>query len=387
MAKVVLLKCETYENRAVKKVVEHGIELLGGPEKFAKQGEKILLKPNLLVADPPKKCVTTNPSIFKAVAEVFLSTGAIVSYGDSPAAGNSFGAAKKAGLVEVAKQLKIDLADFKTGEKVFFKEGVQNKRFVIAKGIVESDGIISLPKLKTHGLERMTCCVKNQFGCIPGVRKGEFHVRLPDPVDFGRMLVDLNRFINPRLYIVDGVFAMEGNGPRGGKPIQMNLIAFSEDPIALDATICRLVDLDPEYVPTIKFGSEFGAGTYLEEDIELIGDSFDGFKKSEFDVERLPVSSVKVKFFRRFLRNRISSKPYIVEDSCAGCGVCVSMCPAQPKAVNWFDGDKNKAPTYNYEDCIRCYCCQEMCPESAIKLKAPALRKFLNSRILRLIGS
>ncbi len=376
MVKVVLVRCETYDNDTVKNAIERGLALLGGAAKYAKEGEKILLKPNLLVADPPEKGVTTNPAVFKAVAEAFIATGAEVAYGDSPAMGNTKNAAKKSGLMEVAQRLNIDLADFKTGEEIFFKNGIQNKKFVIAKGVLESDGIISLPKFKTHGLERLTCCVKNQFGCIPGLLKGEFHLKLSDAFEFGKMLVDLNRFVNPRLYIVDGIHAMEGNGPRGGTIRPMNLIAFSEDPIALDATLCRLINLAPEYVPTIKFGEESGAGTCFEADIQLEGDRFDTFKLNHFDVERTPISPKEKIRLKRFIGNRLSPKPVILKDRCEKCGMCVSMCPAMPKAVGWFDGDKTKPPVYHYADCIRCYCCQEMCPDSAIILKKPFLRKI-----------
>jgi len=379
MAKVALIRCETYDNSAVKKAVEKGINLLGGPDKFAKKLEHILLKPNLLAGDPPDKCVTTHPAVFKAVAEIFMTTGAIISYGDSPALGSPKGAAKKAGFTAVAEKLRIELADFKTGKEVFFKDGRQNRKFTIAKGVLESDGVISLPKLKTHGLQRLTGCVKNQFGCIPGILKSEYHVKLPDANDFGKMLVDLNRLVAPRLYIMDGICAMEGNGPRGGTPRKMNVLLFSEDPIALDATICRLIDLNPLFVPTTKFGQEFGAGTYLKEEIELVGDNFEAFKNKNFNVEKAPVDPYKKKAFQKVINNRILLKPVILEQRCVQCGVCVEMCPVNPKAVNWFNGDKSKSPVYNYDDCIRCYCCQELCPESAIKLKKPLLRRFLRT--------
>jgi len=361
----------------VKAAVERGISLLGGVEIFALKGEKILLKPNLLSASPPEKCVTTHPSLFRAVAETFIAGGAEVSYGDSPAIGSTQGAAKKAGLQTVAEDLNIECADFKTGVEIFFEEGRQNRKFVIAKGVLDCDGIVSLPKLKTHGLEKFTGSVKNQFGCIPGMLKGEYHVKLPDAWDFGKMLVDLNRFVNPRLYIMDGIEAMEGNGPRSGRPRRMNMLLFSTDPVALDATVLRLIGLNPEYVPTTKFGNEFGAGTHNEEDIELVGDSFDDFKVLDFDIDRTPAATRAEGVFVRFMGNRLTSKPVIVKEKCVTCGICVTMCPARPKAVDWFDGDTSEPPTYNYKSCIRCYCCQEVCPEGAITLQAPIIRKLL----------
>lgn len=377
MAKVALIKCESYNYPDVKDAVERGLSLIGGVETFVKAGEKILLKPNLLTGEQPEKCVTTHPSVFKAVAECFINSGVMLSYGDSPAYDSPENAAKKAGIWHAAAELDIPFADFHNGINVSFKEGIQNKRFCIAKGVLECGGLVSLPKLKTHGFARMTGCVKNQFGCIPGLLKGEFHVKLPDINDFAKMLVDLNLLLKPRLYIMDGIMAMEGNGPRGGKPKKMSVLLFSSDPIALDATICRLIDLDPGFVPTIVFGHEAGLGTYFEKDIEILGDSIENLRIKGFDIKREPLRPFKTKGLANVLKNSFVPKPSIIENKCIKCGICTQMCPVNPKAVDWHSGDKKAAPSFKYNRCIRCYCCQELCPESAIELKAPPLRRIL----------
>jgi len=374
-SKVAIVRCNSYEAEEVKNAVSRGMELIGGVNTFVKRGEKILLKVNLLVGDLPEKCVTTHPAIFRAVAEIFATEGVILSYGDSPGFGATHAAAKKAGIAEVAEEMKIELANFKDGRDVFFEEGNQNKKFHLANGVLDADGLISLPKMKTHGLERFTGGVKNQFGCVVGMRKGEFHVKLPDATDFARMLVDLNSYVKPRLYIMDGVMAMEGNGPRGGTPRAMNVLLFSTDPIALDATASRMINLNPLYVPTTLVGSETGAGNYKEEDIEIVGNTLKEFVCMDFNVERSPVKSIKKGKMVQFLNNRLVAKPYIVEEKCTQCGTCVVSCPVEGKAVNWLNGDKTKAPVYDYAKCIKCYCCQEMCPESAIILKDPLIIK------------
>jgi uncharacterized protein (DUF362 family)/NAD-dependent dihydropyrimidine dehydrogenase PreA subunit len=380
MSKVALVRCESYDYNEVKKAVARGLSLIGGPEAFVKSGEKILLKPNFLAPEPPEKSVTTHPSVFKAVAEAFKSAGAVLSYGDSPGFGSPETVAKKCGIWSAAEELGLPLADFHNGEEVSFKEGIQNKKFVIAKGVLENEGLISLPKLKTHGFARMTGCVKNQFGCVPGLLKGEFHVKLPDATDFARMLIDINMLLKPRLFIMDGIIGMEGNGPRGGKPKKMNVLLFSSDPIALDSTVCRMINLDPEFVPTTKFGREAGLGTYLENDIEILGDNLEDFRVTEFDVKRKPIEPFKSGSALNFVKNSFVPRPFILESKCVKCGVCIKMCPVKPKAVDWHDGDKKKAPSYKYDRCIRCYCCQELCPESAIDLKVPLIRKVFSRR-------
>jgi|ERR1035437_3084598 uncharacterized protein (DUF362 family)/NAD-dependent dihydropyrimidine dehydrogenase PreA subunit len=380
MSKVALIRCESYDYDEVKKAVVRGLELIGGAEKFVKSGQKVLLKPNLLVGELPGKCVNTHHTVFRAVAEIFKETGARLSYGDSPAIGSTASAARKCGIQAVAEELGIAEANFKTAVEVFYEKGVQNKKFFIAKAITDTDAVISLPKLKTHAFEKFTGSVKNQFGCIPGVRKGEYHIKLPDANHFAQMLVDLNNFVKPVLYVMDGIFAMEGNGPRGGKPRKMNILLFSDDPIALDATVCRLIDLNPEYVPTVTLGRASGAGTYLEDEIELAGDDFNIFRQNNFDIDRSPLKPYKAKGFMSFLNNRFVPKPFIIKEKCVACGVCISMCPMEPKSVDWSDDDKNKPPVHNYKTCIRCFCCQELCPESAIELKFPLARRIFGGK-------
>jgi len=376
-SKVALIRCESYDYDEVKKAVRKGINLLGGAGKYLSKGQKVLLKPNMLVGDPPEKCVTTHPSVFRAIAEAFRETGAALCYGDSPCVGSVEGAANKSGIATAAKIEGIEPADFSTPVGIFYEKARQNKKFVIAKGVLDNDVLVSLPKLKTHAFEKFTGSVKNQFGCIPGLLKAEFHVKLPDADDFAKMLLDLNMYIRPVLYVMDGIWAMDGNGPRGGNPKKMNVLLFSEDPIALDATVCRMIDINPEFVPTIKIGFEFGAGKYLPDQIEIVGDSLESFIDKSFDIERKPLTSYKPSGVLRLMKNSLVPKPFIVREKCRKCELCVNICPTNPKSVDWFNG-KDNYPSHNYKTCIRCYCCQEVCPDGAIHLSVSPLRRILN---------
>ncbi len=367
------MKCRDYDFQTVADAVSRGLQLIGGIDSMVKPGEKILLKPNLLAPDPPEKCVTTHPAVFRAVAQLLLQAGATVSFGDSPGVGSTARAARRAGLAAVADELGLTWADFSHGEQVFHEDGIQNKRFNIAKGVLDSDGLVSLPKLKTHGLTRMTGAIKNQFGCIPGLLKGEFHVKLPNPDQFARMLVDLNLFLKPRLFVMDGVMAMEGNGPRGGTPKNMGVLLFSTDPVALDATVCRLITLRPEDVPMLRHAQEMGLGTYRQENIDLLGDPLESFVQKDFRNRNQSGRSIQTSW----LRNRIVARPYIDSSRCIKCGVCIEACPVKPAVVDWGPAEKAEPPVYQYNRCIRCYCCQEMCPEAAIDLQVPWLGRVL----------
>ncbi|MBP1762229.1 MAG: hypothetical protein H6Q64_1771 [Firmicutes bacterium] len=376
MSEVAIVRCESYNQPEVNAAVKRGLELIGGVQRFVKADERILLKPNLLSADPPEKCVTTHPTVFRAVAEALRDAGVHLAYGDSPGFGSPGGNARKAGIAAVAAELDIPLADFQQGQEVVCLDGLQNKKFVIAKGVLECDGMISLPKLKTHGLTRLTGCIKNQFGCIPGLLKGEYHVKLPDVNNFAQMLVDLNILLKPRLFIMDGIMAMEGNGPRGGRPKNMNVLLFSSDPVALDATVCRMVGVNPELVPTVTAGMKAGLGSFRESEIKILGDHLQSFLEASFDVNRDRNLKGRKIPESKLLKNLLLPKPYIMEKSCIKCGVCIQVCPVSPKVLAWPSESHDQPPHYDYNRCIRCFCCQELCPESVIAIKSPLLHRL-----------
>lgn len=369
-SKVALVRCESYDEEAVYAAVKKGVELIGGLTSIIKSGEKILLKPNNLATSKPDDAVTTHPSVFNAAARLMTEAGLAVSYGDSPGFEKPGPSLAKSGFAAVAAKYNIPLADFEKGKTIDFPEGKVWKQFDIANACLEADAIVSLPKMKTHALARITGAVKNQFGCVYGLNKAAFHVKVPNPVQFSRMLVDLNAYLKPRLYIMDGVYAMEGNGPRGGTPVKMNCILVSTDPIALDSTFCRMVALDPAFIPTITYGKEAGLGTWLEDEIEIVGSPIADFINRDFNVVRKPLDN-KVKKTNGIIANLIFPRPVIDAEKCIKCGICVESCPVEGKALNFKNGNKKEAPKYDYKKCIRCYCCQEMCPHKAIVVKRP----------------
>jgi ferredoxin len=206
--------------------------------------------------------------------------------------------------------------------------------------------------------------------------KNQQHARMPDPFNFATMLVDLNTLIRPRLFIMDAVMAMEGNGPRNGKPRKMGVLLLSTDPIALDAVACKLIDLDPAFVPTSAPGEKSGLGTYHYENIDIAGANVEDYICRDFDIVRKPAVSTAGGSVSKFMKNRFSPRPTIDKALCNQCGTCVKNCPVTPKAVDWVGGDKTRPPAHNYNRCIRCFCCQETCPQGAISVKTTLLGRM-----------
>jgi len=376
-SRVALVRCESYDEAEVGAAVKRGLDLLGGPAAFVKPGEKIVLKPNVLIGTHPDKCVTTHPAVFVAVGRLLKAAGAAVYYGDSSGYGAAEWHLKRAHLKQAGDAEGFTMADFDNGVPVSHHSGVLMKQFTIARGVREADGLVSLPKLKTHGFMRFTGAVKNQFGCIPGLLKPPYHVSLPDPYDFAAMLVDLNTLLRPRVYVMDGVVGMEGNGPHGGRPRRLNVLLFSTDPVALDATACRIVNLDPEVTPTAEAGEKAGLGTYRAENIEILGDALQSFFTADFQARRAAPARQRPSRLNTLTKNLISERPVIDNGKCTRCGTCIEMCPLKPRGVGWPGDDRTRAPSFDYARCIRCFCCQEVCPEGAITVGKPLLGKLM----------
>lgn len=386
-SKVIIVPCSTYDKETVYRAVKAGVLALGGIGSFIRHEERILVKPNYLSAADPDKAVTTHPAVIEAVLRLLSEYGcADLSCGDSPGHGKGEAVAARLGLTETFRALGVREAEMNEEVLTAYPEGKTAKSFYFAKEVTRADAIVNVCKMKTHALERITGAVKNVYGFICGMRKAAGHVTYPNPNVFARMLADIHQKTDIRLHVMDGIVAMEGNGPGSGDPVPMNVLLFSADPVALDATFCRLVNLDPRLVPTCEQGQLLGIGRHEEADIELLlaepgegsadlsvtpvtaAELVSRFGNPAFNVDRRPGMNGG-KWGRRIgILNHVTKRPYIDKKACVKCGVCVSHCPVPGKAVDFKKGN-DQPPVYDYSRCIRCFCCQEMCPKHAIHVK------------------
>jgi len=384
---VVLIPIDSYEQSRVDEAVRQGVALLGGMEQFIRKEEKVLLKPNLLARALPQKAITTHPAVFSAVCRLMREEGyQHVSYGDSPGSPTTTPAkaTDTCGLAAAAAEHAIPLADFDGGSVVHFPEGHTAKSFYLCNAVQQADAMINICKMKTHALERITGGVKNLYGCITGVNKATGHAHYPNSEVFADMLADLNLCVKPRLHIMDGIVAMEGNGPSSGTPVAMNVLLFSADPVAMDSVFAGLIHLDPAAVPTCVSAARVGVGTMDYAEIEILTpegtltmeEAQAKYGKADFDVFRGAMKKgllPKVMPLLPFLQHR----PKADMKKCIACGVCEESCPVPEKAVHAGHGQKAK---YDYKKCIRCYCCQEMCPAKAIEVYRSPLNKLLGGK-------
>ena len=380
-SKVVLVRCDSYDEELVYSRLRAGIACLGGLSSFIQPDEKVLMKLNLVRDAEVERAVTVNPAIVVQLARIFAEDGfSHVKAGDSPGIGKGMAIMNRLGITDGLRKYGAEPAAFDEAVPVDNSGGIHAKHFMMARDVLEADALVSVCKMKTHALEHLTGAVKNQYGCIEGANKAAGHTKYPSAESMARMLVDLNLYVKPRLYIMDGIMAMEGNGPTSGDPTQMHTILMSADPVALDSVFAALVHVNPEIIPTETAGEMMGLGTYHPENIEVV----------VVDPELPPVSMTTQEAAERYgnpdfnvIRGRgevhgwmglvtrlriFSPKPRIDASKCVKCGVCVRSCPVEGKAIHFSNGRQNP-PVYNYRKCIRCFCCQEMCPHKAIYTK------------------
>lgn len=362
MATVIIRKAE-YQYNQIKPLVFDMMGKLAGDK--IKPGSRVLIKPNMLSAAHPEDAVLTHPAIIKAVAEFVLQKGAHAQISDSPAIGSFESILRQNGTADALQGLGVSCVPFRDNVRVDI--GKPFGQIEIARDAVEADVIINLPKLKTHSQMLLTLAVKNMFGCIIGFKKPQWHMRAGvDTMAFARLLVAIHQAVTPAVSILDGILAMEGDGPgKGGKPRKVGVLIGSDNSFALDMVVSEMVGVYYENVPILKIAGEERLIPTFDIDGELP-------KIKRF---QLPQGSRLVfgpKVIQDFLRHHTLALPVCKEPLCQMCGKCWEICPA--KAIR----DVKDRIEFDYTRCIRCYCCVEVCPHGALRS-----RETLGGRITR----
>ncbi len=364
---VSLVRCRRYHPQTVRHSLQQLLEPFGGVGALVKPGQKVLLKPNLLAAAPPAEAVTTHPLVVKVLTEMIQERGGKVLIGDSPGNDRQEEAHRIGGLQRVMMETGAEMLLFKEIKDVKVN-GFSEIIIPLAAELDCVDLVINVAKLKTHALTGLTAAVKNVYGCVIGNHKRRFHLEHPLPLDFSRLLINVFLAVKPAFSIIDAVVAMEGTGPRRGKPRQLGLLMASPNAVALDSVAAEITGFRPDQVTTVAAARalKLPGSNFL--DVHIEGLSLEESRVHDFDrgpADSGNISHLIVNFPLAWFRNMIyARRPYPCVDSmfCNGCGVCFENCPAQ--VIDFSSG----IPDLDLYNCIRCYCCQELCAQGAIKL-------------------
>ena len=368
--RVFLAECRDYGEENVRFAVHRALDAFGGAEALA-GGKKVLLKANLLMSCSPDEAVTTHPNVVEALVREFMSAGCEVEIADSCGGLYNEDVLRTlygvCGMSRVAERTGAKLNYDTLSFEMPVPNGVKIKKVQVISPVKRADFIVSVAKMKTHGLTYYTGAAKNMFGVIPGLQKAVMHSRFPDKKAFCNMLVDLCEAVAPNLSFIDGVVGMEGAGPSGGKPKSAGVIVASKNPYAADIAAMDIMGLDKNKSPLHMLASKRS----LVGEVELLGDAVENFRtqfEPAYTREPRTVLMVFPGALRKYVERMVAKYPNIVEGKCVGCGECVKSCPEH--TIELKDGKAS----VKHEKCIRCYCCQEMCPARAIVIER--LSKF-----------
>lgn len=372
---------ENYDPAAARAALEQLLEPLGWRD-LIRDGMTVGIKANLVSAMKPDTAATTNPILVRALCDMIVERGAKAVIGDSPSGPFTSIYLNRVYSVSGMNDAVTDGVslnhNFETAHCDGFEGAVSLKAFDYTAWIDGVDLIIDFAKLKSHGMMSLSAAVKNLFGCIPGTIKPEYHYRYPNARDFANMLIDIDEFVKPALSIVDGVVAMEGNGPTMGNPRRVGALIASRSPYACDRVCADIIGLTEEMVPTLALARERGLCPPLEE-IEIDGD-VSRFKVEDFDnIERLnsiefltDLVGIRSKLLSGLFKKAMCSRPQLTSKKCIGCRKCHDICPA--KAITMKKGK----PSIDRDKCIRCFCCQEFCPKGALYVHRPVVARVIS---------
>jgi uncharacterized protein (DUF362 family)/Pyruvate/2-oxoacid:ferredoxin oxidoreductase delta subunit len=366
----VYFKKATYDYPALRPIIFEMLETILGDRIHSKS--RVLVKPNFLSPAKPDKAILTHPLVVQAAVEYVLEKGGHPLVADSPGMGSFERILKEGGFKDSFDKINrhVEFKPFKATVKVNIGEPFGE--IAIARSAVESDVVINLAKLKTHTQMLLTLGVKNLFGCIVGLKKPEWHLRSGvDRNMFAHLLVQIYQAIHPAATIVDGILAMEGQGPgRRGKPRHVGVLVGSRSALATDAAICRMLGIAPHQLPTLHAADELGV---LDGKPEITGDFSEIL---DYQLPELGPLTFGLKPVQKYMRKHFIQRPAVEVEVCKMCGECWHICPAGAitpyKEIIGFD----------YDRCIRCYCCTEVCPHGALQavetLPGRLIRKLTN---------
>jgi uncharacterized protein (DUF362 family) len=235
----------------------------------------VLLKPNLVGLDP-LGVMNTHPCVIAAARESFLRLGAAqVLIGDGPAMDRDTEAIiESVRLREFAGPLARTFVDLNVDDVkrvALSTRASRLKELFLPKTVLGVDFLVSMPKLKTHHWAGVTLSLKNMFGIVPGSCYG-WPKNVLHWAGIDSSILDINAAARPDFAIVDGILGMEGNGPIQGTPKPCGVLVLGDDPVAVDATCCRVMGLRPEKVKYLD-----AAGTMLghldPEKIQQLGET------------------------------------------------------------------------------------------------------------------
>jgi uncharacterized protein (DUF362 family) len=299
---VTLTKCNDYNPHAIAMCLEKQFSLQGGMDKFIKHGDTVLIKPNFIAPRPKTEAAQTHPAVIIEIARLLKDFGAKPFVGDSPAWSNVFVCAKALELEEPLKKLDVPIKQLNKSKHCIL--GSSKTSVGISSVALEADAIINLPKFKSHQQLVATFAIKNMFGCVSGKRKPLLHFTKGKlKHDFCELLIDIYKFLNPVLTIIDAVTVMDGPGPIRGRARPLGWLIGGTDPIAIETVCAKLVNTNPDILPIVETAKKINYGCSDFDKIKITGDDFPENICTDFEMaKQIPIRFSSSRVCKSFLK-------------------------------------------------------------------------------------
>jgi uncharacterized protein (DUF362 family) len=254
-------------------MVKTALELIGA-EGLIKPTDKVLIKPNYVVAKHPSTGITTDSRVLESIIEFARSCGGKDIVVGEGGAGDTDRAFDVVGIREVTARQKVRLVNLNRDSRVNVRipQSLALKEVGVAETALKSTCIINVPKLKVHHMAVVTLCMKNLMGLI--LPKNIMHSQIDQKIaDLTSLFKD-----KVKINIVDGLVGAEVD-ETSGSPVKMNLIIAGRDMVAVDTVGTAVMGIDPKRVMYLKLAEARGLGVSNIKEIEVLGERIEDMQR------------------------------------------------------------------------------------------------------------
>jgi len=290
MQTIALQKSCDYEQKNLRPALEYVFStLMPSPSFF--NGKTVLVKPNMLLVEPPLYLASTHPAFIEQVLSILIDLGGRPFVFDIPAFATMKQSAVRMGLDRICERFGVPILK---SEKTLSLDPPANFPDVLipplSSRILECDCIVNLPKLKVHDQMCLTGAVKNLFGCVSLLRRVREHQACDSSTEqFSERLLAIAEIVKPVLNILDAVNAMDTRGPRGGALRNLGMVLGGVDALAVDFATAKLLCADARKIPILKAALR----AEMEPGLSFVGESFENLICRDFV---FPVRAVDITF-------------------------------------------------------------------------------------------
>jgi uncharacterized protein (DUF362 family) len=276
MGNIVSLVRTEDSSQNVKTSIFTAVNMIGfRPQKTVKS---VVIKPNLCYYWDASTGQTTDPKVVSGIIdyvrkECGASVDIKVAEADASAMRTKF-AFPMLGYEKLAKEKNVQLLNLSSDPLVeeTVRVNGRNIAFKVPTSLLNSDLFINVPKLKIMRDVKITCAMKNIFGCNGFPRKLIYHEFLSEAI------VGINKILHPQLTIVDGLVVL------GRVPARLGLIVAGTDTFSVDYVVSQIAGKDPSKIKFLRLAIKERLGG--RHNISTIGESLREVAKA-FPKERV----------------------------------------------------------------------------------------------------